>query len=116
MIIKRFLLVFSVLALSTMSCYAVTAEEQKAYDDFMLKLKSCTPTNVELFDGKHEVLGYNQNCGYKVQYKSGESYSCHIPTPVAAMFGYQSTVALREGAKSSFVESILNNRNYCQKN
>lgn len=112
---KKVLLLFSFFAFSTMVVFAVTAEEQKAYDAFMLKLKACTPTTATLFDGKHQVYGYNQACGYKVEYKTGETYTCKFPTPVAEMFGYQSTVALRNGEKSSFVNAMLNNSNYCQK-
>ena len=37
---KKVLLLFSFFAFSTMAVFAVTAEEQKVYDAFMLKLKA----------------------------------------------------------------------------
>ena len=112
---KKLLLSLCILVLSSMSCTALEADEQKAYDDFMLKLKACTPTSADLFDGKHEVLGYNQGCGYKVQFKTGASYTCNFPTAVAEMYGYQATKTLREGVKNTFGEGMLNGY-YCQKN
>ena len=112
---KKVLLSLSIMALSAMSCLAIGADEQKAYDDFMLKLKACTPASAELFDGKHEVFGYNQGCGYRVQFKTGDSYTCKFPTAVAEMYGYQATKTLREGVKNTFAEGMLNGY-YCQKN
>ena len=113
---KKVLSVFAVLMLSSMAATAVDANQQKAYDDFMLKLKACTPTTAELYDGKYEVLGYNKTCGYKVEYKTGDTYTCNLPTPVAEMLGYLSTKTLREGTKNTFAESVLNNTDYCKKN
>ena len=112
---KKLLSVLCVFIVAAISCSALDGSQQESYNDFMTKLKACTPTSAELFDGKHEVLGFvDGNCAYNVSYKTNVSYSCKIPTPVAEMFGYQSIVALRTGEKSTFVESILNNRNYCQ--
>ena len=113
---KKLLTLLAVFALTSTVSFAVDANEQKTYDDFMLKLKACTPTTAELFDGKYEVLGYNKTCGYKVEYKTGETYTCNLPTPVAEMLGYLSTKTLREGTKNTFAESVLNNNDYCKKN
>ena len=112
---KKLLLLLCVLAFSAVSSVAIEADEQKAYDEFMLKLKSCTPTTAELFDGNHEVLGYNQGCGYKVAYKSGAAYTCVFPTAVAEMYAFQATKSLREGVKNTFGEGMLNGY-YCKKN
>ena len=113
---KKLLSVFSILTVTSMAAFAIDANEQKTYNDFMLKLKACTPTTAELFDGKHEILGYNKTCAYNVTYKTGESYSCNLPTPVVEMLGYLSTKSLREGTKNTFAESVLNNADYCKKN
>lgn len=113
---KKLLALLAVFALTSTVSFAVDANEQKSYDDFMLKLKACTPTAAELFDGKYEVFGYNKTCGYKVEYKTGETYTCNLPTPVAEMLGYLSTKTLREGTKNTFAESVLNNNDYCKKN
>ena len=112
---KKLLSILALLVITSVVSTAAENEQQVAYNDFMTKLKACTPATAELFDGKHEVLGFvDGNCAYNVEYKTNITYSCKIPTPVAEMFGYQSIVSLRTGEKSTFVESILNNRNYCQ--
>lgn len=113
---KKLLSLLAVLTFTSMAVFAVDVNEQKQYDDFMLKLKACTPTTAELFDGKHEILGYDKTCAYNVTFKTGESYSCNLPTPVVEMMGYLSTKSLREGTKNTFTESILNNSYYCKKN
>ena len=113
---KKIFLTVAVLLFAASSCFAVTDAERKAYDEFMLKLKACTPTSAKLFDGSHEVFGYEDGaCGYKVVYNNNTTYSCKFPKPVAEMFGYQSTKALREGTKSSFVETMFGSY-YCQNN
>ena len=112
---KKILLAITLLVFSVSSVLAVTNEERKAYDEFMLKLKACTPVSAKLFDGTHEVFGYEDgSCGYKVVYNNNKTYSCKFPKPVAEMFGYQSTKSLREGTTSSFVEEMFSSY-YCQK-
>ena len=110
------LLLLAVLGLTSMTCFAVVNSEQEKHDNLMLSLKSCTPAEAQLLDGKYQVLGYtNGACEYKVTYREQKSeMECRFPVPVAQMYGQESINALKTGVESSFVKT-MNNSSYCVK-